>query len=192
MELLDKVKSKVSNAVDLFFPVVNEEIEEEDILEEAKQQAKTVRAAETTAEEAGYEVRQVANGAPEYFFTGTPSSTASEERRRSHRIFGRDHDSDRPKLTLHTTKVGHLNVHVYAPSNFDQVTQIADDIRSGKGAVVNYEKLEGLEQRRICDFLNGACYVLDATPKRVSSCIVLYVPKGVEITEADPVKARPE
>ena len=40
------------------------------------------------------------------------------------------------------------------------------------------------EQRRICDFVNGVCYVLDGCAKRISEQIVLYVPEGVDVDEA--------
>ena len=93
-------------------------------------------------------------------------------------------EKSRPQLTVHTTKTPELKVQIYAPRNFDQVTAIADDLKVGKACVVNYEKIEADEQRRICDFVNGVCYVLDGCAKRVSGQIVLYVPNGVDVTEA--------
>ena len=135
--------------------------------------------AEQLAGENEAEVLQVANGAPEVDFGGSTTSAPQEG---GSFVRGRYVRHGRgPQLTVHTTKVGHLEVHVYAPSNFDQVMHIADDLKAGRATVVNYEKLEIDEQRRICDFVNGAAYVLDATPKRVSNQIVVYVPRGVEI-----------
>ena len=64
------------------------------------------------------------------------------------------------------------------------MTAIADDLKAGKAAVVNYERIEATEQRRICDFVNGVCYVLDGCAKRISNQIVLYVPDGVDVDEA--------
>ena len=49
--------------------------------------------------------------------------------------------------------------------------------------LINYEKIEQSEQVRICDFMNGACYVLDGSVKRISAKMVLYVPNGVSIEE---------
>ena len=57
-------------------------------------------------------------------------------------------------------------------------------LKAGKACVVNYEQIEALEQRRICDFVNGVCYVLDGSAKRVSNQIMLYVPNGVDVAEA--------
>ena len=89
-----------------------------------------------------------------------------------------------PQLTVHTTKQPQLKMQIYAPRNFEQVTAIADDLKAGKACVVNYEQIEALEQRRICDFVNGVCYVLDGSAKRVSNQIMLYVPNGVDVAEA--------
>ena len=75
-------------------------------------------------------------------------------------------------------------MQIFAPKNFDQVTAIADDLKAGKACVVNYEQIEALEQRRICDFVNGVCYVLDGSAKRISNQIMLYVPNGVDVAEA--------
>ena len=94
------------------------------------------------------------------------------------------HESNRPQLTVHTTKTSELKVQIYAPSTFDQVAAISDDLKAGKACVVNYEKVEDAEQRRICDFVNGTCYVLDGCAKRISGKIVLYVPQGVDVTAA--------
>lgn len=90
----------------------------------------------------------------------------------------------RPKFKVHTNNVPKLKVKIYAPRNFDQVAAIADDLRAGRACVVNYERVENSEQRRICDFVNGTCYVLDGCARRISDQIVLYVPRGVDVSEA--------
>ena len=77
-----------------------------------------------------------------------------------------------------------LKVRVYVPTNFDEVTGIADDLKARMAVIVNYEKVEAEEQRRICDFVNGACYVSDGGAKRISDYIVLYVPEGIDVSEA--------
>ena len=89
---------------------------------------------------------------------------------------------ERPNLVLH--QAPRLKVRVYEPSNFDQAAAIADDLRDQVAVVVNYERVEVAEQRRICDFINGCCYVTDGGVKRISDTIVLYVPEGVNVSEA--------
>ncbi|MBR1552926.1 MAG: cell division protein SepF [Schwartzia sp.] len=94
--------------------------------------------------------------------------------------------SSRPKLTVHTTKVPELAVEIHVPSNFDQVARIADDLLANRATVVNFERVDAPEQRRICDFINGVSYVLDCEARRISDIMVLYVPSGVDVSTARP------
>ena len=96
----------------------------------------------------------------------------------------------KPVLKMHTNKVPELKINIYMPESFDEVMHIADDYKSNKGCVVNYEKLKIEEQRRICDFMNGVCYVLDGEAKRISATMVLYVPNGVDVGNVPTNKVR--
>ena len=78
--------------------------------------------------------------------------------------------------------------NIYADKQFWQETSTQEYYKTTQ---VNYEKIEAAEQRRICDFVNGVCYVLDGCAKRVTGQIVLYVPAGVDVAEAMTV-AMPE
>ena len=62
----------------------------------------------------------------------------------------------------------------------------ADDLLANRAAVVNYERVDLPEQRRICDFINGVSYVLDCEARRISDIMVLYVPSGVDVSTAKP------
>jgi cell division inhibitor SepF len=96
----------------------------------------------------------------------------------------------RPKLTVHTTKTPELAMEIHVPSNFDQVARIADDLLANRAAVVNYERVDLPEQRRICDFINGVSYVLDCEARRISDIMVIYVPSGVDVSSAKPKAVR--
>lgn len=82
-----------------------------------------------------------------------------------------------------------MRIQIYTPQNFDGVSAIADDLKSKRSAIVNYEQVELAEQRRICDFLNGVCYVQNGSVRRITSTMVLYVPDGVAIDEIKTVAA---
>ena len=93
----------------------------------------------------------------------------------------------RPQFTVHTGKAAQaqsLMIKLYTPRNFDQVTEVADDIKGKRAVIINYDKVDLSEQRRICDFVNGVCYVTNGDARRISSNIVLYVPDGVDAEEA--------
>ena len=80
-----------------------------------------------------------------------------------------------------------MRIQIYTPQNFDSVSEIADALKSKRSAIVNYERVELVEQRRICDFLNGVCYVQNGDVRRITSTMVLYVPDCVEINEVKSV-----
>ena len=92
----------------------------------------------------------------------------------------------RPKLTVHTTKVPELAMEIHVPSNYEQVARIADDLLANRATIVNFERVEGNEQQRIFDFINGVSYVLDCAARRVSTNLMLYVPNGVDVATAMP------
>jgi len=166
-----KIKDSVSSVVDIVMPPIDGGEVLDEIEESQAQAAPRAASAERT------EVREANGGS--YDVHG-----ASASRRSFGRSTSRQQHTERPQLTVHTTKVASLKVQIYAPTNFDQVTAIADDIKAGKAAVVNYERIDASEQRRICDFVNGVCYVLNGCAKRITDQIVMYVPDGVDVSEA--------
>ena len=171
MSAVASLKEKFDGLVNILMPP------EETYIDEEVQEEVQVKAEEKIQQPVQQPARKVVNGAPAY------SEESAARMSRYERAAARSRE-ERPKLTDHTTKKQNLNVRIYAPTNFDQVTAIADDLKAGKAVVVNYERIEADEQRRICDFVNGVCYVLDGCAKRISAQIVLYVPEGVDVDEA--------
>lgn len=96
-------------------------------------------------------------------------------------------EDNRPKLKV--IEQPNMNVLVFEPNNFNDTRIAADALKSSKTVLINYEKIEPSEQVRICDFMNGACYVLDGSVKRISAKMVLYVPCGVAIESIMPIEA---
>lgn len=93
----------------------------------------------------------------------------------------------KPQFTVHSGKTaqpGNMMIRLCTPRNFDQVTTVADDIKGKRAVLINYDKVDLEEQRRICDFVNGVCYVTNGDARRISNNIVLYVPDGVDAEEA--------
>ena len=88
------------------------------------------------------------------------------------------------QFTVHTTKVAELKVRIHRPRRYDDAAEAVLQFKQGIAIAVNFDCMEEAERRRVCDFLNGACYVLHGTGRVVSSTIVLYAPKGVTVTDA--------
>ena len=181
MEFVDKVMAKIDKITGVLMPP-SESGEPDPAAKQTLSGASVQAQAAPKAEIIG-EVK-VANGESIPIYDDTPGGTevhSSGRNARNYRRFGGFNKIERPQLTVHTTEVAHLDVQVFNPTSFDQVKQAADDIRGGRVAVVNYEQLAGSEQRRICDFLNGSCFALSATPLQVAEQIVVYVPHGIEV-----------
>lgn len=135
-----------------------------------EEKRETAQSEPAAADVAASTSRQVVNGAPVI----TDSSDYEEE----------PVDST-PKIRV--IKHPNLNILVFEPSGFNDTKAAADSLKASKTILMNYEKLEYSEQIRICDFMNGACYVLDGSVKRISANMVLYVPSGVSIEMIDPI-----
>ena len=175
MSGVEKIKGKFQGLLDVLMPWEDVEVEETDAAVEQKKSQQT--AAKKTAAASATDEYKVSGGSSIYVQRPEPEMSSSYHAKTK---------TLRPQLTVHTTKVPELRVQIYVPENFDQVTDIADDLKAGKAAVVNYERVAAEEQRRICDFVNGACYIVDGCAKRISEQIVLYAPEGVDVAEAMP------
>ena len=138
---------------------------------------------EIESEEESSELKTAAVGA-------APIAAATATHKPSHVAPQKTAVAERPKLTVHTTKTPELAMEIHVPSNFDQVARIADDLLANRAAVVNYERVDLPEQRRICDFINGVSYVLDCEARRISDIMVIYVPSGVDVSTAKPKPVR--
>ncbi len=164
---------------DFIMPIEeSEELVEEQTVKVESHQATAQAFAQPIMEE-----RKVANGGTVSYQTGTVSYGGMSSAVSPLRDTAVPQTS-RPQLTVHTTKPQELMIKLYVPTDFEQVTSVADDIKSKRAVVINYEKVDLAEQRRICDFVNGVCYVTNGDAKRISSNIVLYVPDGVDAEEA--------
>lgn len=178
----------LKKVTDFLMPIEEEVVKQEPAREEERDE---VRASTASV----FEESKVVNGSPLQYETMEPPQrqTASRSLRSSYtrqphsvrpRVTG---TTERPKLTVHTTQIPSLNVKIYVPRSFDQVPEIADDLKAGKAVLVNYERVELEEQRRICDFVNGVCYIMNGEVKRVSTSMVLYAPDGVNVYDAEPI-----
>ena len=95
---------------------------------------------------------------------------------------GSSETSVQPSLAV--VKTPQLTLKIYAPTKFDEVKHIADDLLKHNAVIVNFEGVGDLEQQRINDFIIGAVYMIDGRAEIVSTKILLYVPKEIEYETA--------
>lgn len=171
--LFASIRNKITSVVDCIVPVVGDEDIEED--SEALISEKVVSSSRVVTRST--EQRMVANGSTIGHVT-TPNFGNSVQA-----IQETATTKSEPQLTVHTTKVPEMKVKIHIPNKFDHVSAIADHLKSNIAVVVNFEGMNPPEQRRVCDFVNGTCYVLGGSAKQVSSNIMLYVPRGVDFNQ---------
>ena len=180
----------LKRVTDFLMPVEEEEVVKTESARKEEQEEERMMSADS------YEERKVSNGASISYASAEPPmySSAAGARRSLHSasVYNAPRmrvtaQQERPKLTVHTTQIPSLNVKIYVPRSFDQVQEIADDLKAGRAVLVNYERVELEEQRRLCDFINGVCYIMNGEVKRVSTAMVLYAPDGVNVYEAEPI-----
>lgn len=175
-------------AKNFFMPEAEGEYMEEEILAangvaEEEKRARAVTSRKSSLVEK-VETLKVANGGYESVATSVQSGSAQIASARLHVpnvMRFRQQNQTAVQHPQQQPAPQEFRINVFAPQSFDDVRVIADNIRGHKAAVVNYDKVDDAMQRRICDFMNGACYVLDGEVRRISSNMVLYVPAGVSI-----------
>ena len=72
-------------------------------------------------------------------------------------------------------------VVLFHPSNFNDTSKAADDLRSRKAVIVNMENIDKAMARRVVDFLSGCAYALDGKVKKVAQATYLFCPHNMEI-----------
>ncbi|MDL2280579.1 cell division protein SepF [Selenomonadales bacterium OttesenSCG-928-I06] len=73
-----------------------------------------------------------------------------------------------------------LKIMVERVREFDDVKKCADYLNSNYLLIIDYSEVDMGTQRRIADFMNGVCYLLEGTVQRIAELTVVYAYKGVE------------
>jgi FtsZ-interacting cell division protein YlmF len=76
-------------------------------------------------------------------------------------------------------------VSIFHPRRFDEVTEIADNLRAARHIVVNLVGADRSLCQRIVDFLSGVVYTVDGKMQRLGEGIYLFVPANVPVTAHD-------
>lgn len=147
--------------------------EEVEVVETPAQKAQEKEKSIKTRVRVASEGKKVVNGAPLYTEAAPAKPVQKEEGRPSLKVY--EH--------------ANIKILVFEPTNFNDTRFMADALKDGKTVLINFEKIESSEQVRICDFMNGACYVLDGSVKQITNKMVLYVPKGIAIEKIEANKA---
>lgn len=94
-----------------------------------------------------------------------------------------------------TQKVVPLNtgassrIRIIRPTEFDDSTRIADEIKGGRLVIFDMENLDDVDARRVVDFVSGTAYGVNGNIRRVSGRIFVAAPRNIDIT-GDNLKER--
>ena len=99
------------------------------------------------------------------------SSTAASSTRRS--------TGDSKVVNIHTTT--QMQVVLVKPDRFDNVSEIAEHLRSKHAVVLNLEATNKDIARRLVDFLSGCAYALDGKIKKIAISTYIITPYNVDI-----------
>jgi len=97
-------------------------------------------------------------------------------------------DTDgRPKvIPIDSKSPRKVGVSVFHPRQYDEVTEIADNLRARLLVVINLVGADRALSQRVIDFLSGVVYTLDGKMQRLSEGIFLFVPSNVQINAREP------
>ncbi|MDV3426791.1 MAG: cell division protein SepF [Bacillota bacterium] len=83
-------------------------------------------------------------------------------------------------LNIHTNSLA--KVVIVKPTDYEEATNICDNLRNRKIIVVNTNSLEQKVAQRLLDFIGGACYALSGDLQEVENGIYILSPSNVEVS----------
>ncbi|WP_329383013.1 cell division protein SepF [Anaerofustis butyriciformans] len=95
-------------------------------------------------------------------------------------LFGSKKSSSRSENAPVATHAA-STVMLVEPRNFNDAPLVCDKLKGGITVVVNMDKVENEDAKKIFDFLSGAVYVLAASMKRIAQNVFILAPYGVEV-----------
>ena len=71
-------------------------------------------------------------------------------------------------------------VVLFRPTNFNETSKAADDLRNRKAVLLNLENVDKAMSRRVVDFLSGCVYAVDGSVKKVAQSAYLFCPHNMD------------
>ena len=91
-------------------------------------------------------------------------------------------DKNKNVVSLQSIQQPQQKVVLCEPRSYDEVQEIADNIINKRSVVINLQRLESHQAKRVVDFLSGAGYALNGDIKKVGAETFLCTPDNVDIT----------
>ncbi|WP_132766821.1 cell division protein SepF [Tepidibacillus fermentans] len=82
-------------------------------------------------------------------------------------------------ISLHSQK--NVKVILSEPRSYEEAQQIADYLRSHRPVIVNLQRMNSDQARRVVDFLSGCVYALNGEISKVGASIFVCTPENIDI-----------
>ena len=116
---------------------------------------------------------------PSYSSFDLDSDDAPSSGSTGRRTLGGTGTSGSKVVNIHTT--AQMQVVLVKPDRFDNVSDIAEHLRSKHAVVLNLEATNKDVARRLVDFLSGCAYALDGKIKKIAISTYIITPYNVDI-----------
>lgn len=73
-------------------------------------------------------------------------------------------------------------VMLIEPRTYDEVQDIADQLKNRKAVVINLQRISHDQAKRIVDFLSGTVYAIGGDIQKLGANIFLCTPENVDVT----------
>ncbi len=118
-------------------------------------------------------------------FLGFEQEEVEEEEFEPERAEERQPEKAKPRgrgavVSLPTAKP--IKVVVVEPKSFDEVENIAENLKSRRPVIVNLEEVDKELARRVIDFLSGTAFAIDGITQRIAAGVFLFAPNSVDVT----------
>ena len=70
---------------------------------------------------------------------------------------------------------------LFQPQSFNEISEIAQNLRIKKGIVLNLEGVDHNLAMRCVDFMSGCAFAVDGTVKKVANAIYVFCPSNMEV-----------
>ena len=115
---------------------------------------------------------------PSYSSFDLDSDDAPSSGSTGRRTLGGTGTSGSKVVNIHTT--AQMQVVLVKPDRFDNVSDIAEHLRSKHAVVLNLEATNKDVARRLVDFLSGCAYALDGKIKKIAISTYIITPYNVD------------
>lgn len=73
---------------------------------------------------------------------------------------------------------------LYEPKSYDEVQEIADNLLNNRAVVINLQRLDNFQAKRIIDFLSGTVYSVKGDIQKLGLETFLCTPESVDVSGA--------